>query len=201
MKKRLLLIVLAVFASFGMTACISQKEYDELKEDYEKAKEQNGVLSRTVVELQAENNKLKEEQTATEATTEEQVVEMDAEEADEALSEAPDLDNIEWKTDISYDDLSRRPDDYENEYVEFSGKVVQLIEDDEINELRVATNSNGYDDVIYVGYDPSIVDERILEDDKITFRGTYAGIIQYESTLGGTISVPAVYALQIERQQ
>lgn len=49
-------------------------------------------------------------------------------------------------------------------------------------------------DVVMVGYDPAIMDgKRVLENDNVTVCGTYIGIFQYESTIGATISVPAVY--------
>lgn len=106
----------------------------------------------------------------------------------------------EYETGITYDNLSRNPDEYKGKLVKFQGKVVQLIEDissDEI-QIRFAVDGN-YDKMLYCGYDKTIVNSRILEDDTITIYGTSIGLISYESTMGGTITIPAVYIDLIEQ--
>lgn len=106
----------------------------------------------------------------------------------------------EYETGITYDDLSRNPDANEGKLVKFKGTVVQLIEDiysDEI-QIRFAINDD-YEKIIYCGYDKDIVDSRILENDWITIYGTSVGLISYESTIGGMITIPAVYIDVIEQ--
>ena len=49
----------------------------------------------------------------------------------------------------------------------FTGKVVQLIEDDDEIQIRLAVNSD-YDTILFCGYSPDIVSSRVLEDDIIT---------------------------------
>lgn len=71
------------------------------------------------------------------------------------------------------------------------------MEGGESTQLRIAINDN-IDTVIYAEYDPSIVDSRVLENDVITIMGTSAGLITYESTLGGQISIPGVIIDKIE---
>jgi hypothetical protein len=78
-----------------------------------------------------------------------------------------------------------------NSKVAFNGEVVQLIEGDGETQCRLAVEGN-YDNMLYIGYDPSILDTRVLEGDYITIYGYSIGIISYESTIGGTISIPAV---------
>src|SRR5699024_4558846 len=100
---------------------------------------------------------------------------------------------------ITYDQLARTPDDYEGEKVKFSGKVLQVMEGNGSTvQLRMAINDD-YDKVIYVEYDSNIVDSRILEDDQITIMGLSAGLLTYESTLGGEITIPAVMVDTIEQ--
>ncbi|MEY8437859.1 hypothetical protein AAK967_08990 [Atopobiaceae bacterium 24-176] len=95
---------------------------------------------------------------------------------------------------IPWSDLARTPDSYAGKSISISGRVLQVIEDDEINQLRVAT-SGDYDDVVLVGYVPSIMGgTRILEDDHITVLGTYLGTITYETTMGASKTIPGVYA-------
>lgn len=97
---------------------------------------------------------------------------------------------------VSYKKIARNPDDYEGKQLKFSGKVVQVMEGDDETQIRLATDGE-YDDVVLVGYDPSIMDERILEDDTVTVYGTSVGLITYESTMGGNITIPALVADKI----
>lgn len=99
-----------------------------------------------------------------------------------------------YKTDITYDQVARTPDDYMLEKVMFSGKVVQVMEGDSTtNQLRVAINDN-YDTIMLVEYEKDILDSRILEDDYIKIYGYSMGVMTYESTLGGNITIPAMSA-------
>lgn len=101
-----------------------------------------------------------------------------------------------YRKDVTFDDLSRKPNDYKGEYVCYTGKVVQLLEkEDEIN-LRIAINGD-YDEIIYVGYFPTTSSERVLENDNVTIYGQYLGIVQYESVMT-TISIPAVWVDHIK---
>lgn len=58
--------------------------------------------------------------------------------------------------------------------------------------MRLAVNNN-YDTILYCAVPKSEMHgSRILENDKITIYGMSNGIITYESTLGGNISIPSV---------
>lgn len=79
----------------------------------------------------------------------------------------------------------------------FTGKVLQVVEGTDETDLRIATDG-GWDDVIFVGYDPDLLGgTRVLEDDSVTVYGTCLGQYTYESTLGAAISLPALYADQV----
>ena len=69
--------------------------------------------------------------------------------------------------------------------------VIQVLESDGYTELRIAVNSD-YDNILYVSYDSSIVSSRVLEDDVITVMGISQGLLSYESTMGGVITIPYV---------
>lgn len=214
MKKTI--VLLAVGLCFVLGGCVTQDDYDELnkkltyaKQENALLKENNGDLEEQVSELESQIDDLQGQIDDLKAQNEKKQSEEPSEDIPEEVFEDIDQDvddvqladeNTEYRTDITYDDLSRRPDDYMYEYIEVSGTVLQLIEGDGENQLRVALNSNGYDDVILCAYEPTIVDERILEDDRITIKGMSLGIYQYESTLGGLISVPAIYASEITRR-
>jgi len=103
-----------------------------------------------------------------------------------------------YETGITYEEIARTPDDYEGEKVKFKGKVVQVIEDDDAVQLRIAVDDD-YDKMIFVEYDASIIDSRVLEDDQITIMGISLGLISYESTMGGKITIPAISVDKVEQ--
>lgn len=111
-------------------------------------------------------------------------------------SERQTYSDSDYKTGITFDNISRNPKDYEGKLVYFTGEVVQLMEGDDENQIRLAVDGD-YDKMILIGYDPEITTSRILEDDNIEIYGLSVGIFQYESVLGQTISIPAVYVDKI----
>ena len=169
-----------------------QKQYDnllsknlQLDTDYEKLKEENEELQAQIEELT--NPKI------------------DLEESEETGELSDELNtfvnsNMEdvsmFRSDVSYDEIARHPNDYDGELLTFSGEVAQVIEGDGTTELRIAVDGD-YDDIIYGIYDNRILDSRLLEDDKIQFYGESCGIISYQSTLGATISIPSMSIYKI----
>lgn len=106
-----------------------------------------------------------------------------------------------WNPEITYDQLARTPDDYTGKDITFAGRVLQVMEDSDSGEtqLRIAT-SDDYDKIMLIGYDSSILKSRILEDDEIRFYGTSIGLITYQSTMGGNITIPAATVEHIDIQ-
>ncbi|MGN0529284.1 MAG: hypothetical protein ACI4IE_09135 [Eubacterium sp.] len=108
---------------------------------------------------------------------------------------------------INYKDLARNPDNYKGEKVKFTGEVIQVIESswDNSVEYRIAVSKEdwGYssDEVVYVTYEMSENESRILEDDIVTFYGEADGLCTYESTMGAQISIPQVNAVVIELKE
>ncbi len=103
-----------------------------------------------------------------------------------------------YETGITYDQLARTPDDYIGEKVKFSGKVVQVMEGDITTQIRFAVNDD-FDTILYGEYDSSIVESRILEDDYITIMGLSTGLLTYQSTMGGNITIPSIYIEKVEQ--
>jgi hypothetical protein len=96
-----------------------------------------------------------------------------------------------------YKAYARDPDKYKGDLIKITGTVIQVLEGDGTVDLRVAQNDD-YDKVWYVEYFPEPGDSRVLEDDTVTVYGYYFGILQYESTSGATISVPAIVANNVD---
>ena len=169
-----------------------QKQYDnllsenlQLDTDYEKLKEENEELQAQIEELTNPKTDLEESEETGELSDELNTF-INSNMEDVSM----------FRSDISYDEIARHPNDYDGELLTFSGEVAQVIEGDGMTELRIAVDGD-YDDIIYGIYDNRILDSRLLEDDKIQFYGESCGIISYQSTLGATISIPSMSIYKI----
>lgn len=179
-------------------------EIDELNANNEELAGQNEELQSQVQELQTKNNELSAQNgelqklvdeaqpwfELSEKEKEEQQAELEAQKEAERIAQEEEAKKG-YDTGITYDQLARTPDDYIGSLVKFKGKVVQVMEGDGTTELRVAVKSD-YDKIIYVFYDSSIVTTRVLEDDTITIMGMSTGLLSYESTMGGVITIPSI---------
>lgn len=147
--------------------------------------------------VQEEEARKAAEKAAAEKKAEEEAAKKAAAEA-EAKKKAEAEAKKGYETGVTYDQLARTPDDYIGQKVKFRGKVVQVIEGDGNTQIRFAVNSD-YDTILYGEFDSSIVGSRVLEDDIITIMGSSSGLLTYESTLGGNISIPGVIIEKIEQ--
>ena len=97
-----------------------------------------------------------------------------------------------YNTGITYEQLARTPDKLMGRAVKFYGKVIQIIEGDTEVQMRLAVNDD-YDKILYCAISKdNLKGTRILENDKITLYGVSTGLITYNSTMGGKISIPGV---------
>lgn len=169
--KKLSVALLTIIACCMLWACGKTATFNESEEETTTHKK----------------NKTEYATTAEDATTSEDITES---------SERQTYSDSDYKTGITFDNISRNPKDYEGKLVYFTGEVVQLMEGDDENQIRLAVDGD-YDKMILIGYDPEITTSRILEDDNVEIYGVSVGIFQYESVLGQTISIPAVYVDKI----
>lgn len=98
---------------------------------------------------------------------------------------------------ITYEQLTRTPKDYMYHMVKFSGKVVQVMEDDKETHIRLAVNGDS-NNIILGSYHSNISKVRILENDNVTIEGFSIGIESYTSTAGKQINIPGVSIDKIE---
>lgn len=118
--------------------------------------------------------------------------------SESSAAESSSFNPSDYQPGASFDQLARTPDDYKGKKVSFTGKVIQVVEGDDETDLRVAIDGD-IDNIILVGFNPEIMNgSRVLEDDKITFYGMSLGTTTYDSTAGGKITVPLVYAAKID---
>lgn len=101
------------------------------------------------------------------------------------------VDLSEYDTGITYDDLARNPDDNKFENVTLSGTIIQVLEGSSSSQYRLAVDDN-YDNIVLIDIPEKLLDSRVLEDDILTIYGESEGTVDYESTMGGNITVPFV---------
>ena len=100
-------------------------------------------------------------------------------------------------TKTNFNDFARHAKLHENEKLTLSGKVLQVMESSFINSIRLAVDSDT-DKVIYLTYDPELINIRVLDDDILTVKGIYTGLYTYSSVRSGYITIPSA---QIESLQ
>lgn len=168
-----------------------QKDNDTVKNDYASYKEKMGTYEK-LSEAEAEAKLIEAENTKKEAEAKKKA-EADAKKKEE--EEAKKKKEAEAKkgydTGISYDKLARTPDKYTGSKIKFKGKVLQVVEGDDETQIRLAVNQN-YKKVIYCVYKSDITKKRVLEDDTITVYGISTGLLSYQSTMGGKITIPSM---------
>lgn len=187
--------LLLFFGSFiGCVVCISSgsnaKSYSSITSDTSSATE--------VTEIETEK------ETATEPPTK-KPTEPPTEAPTEPLTEKSTVSENDFKNScatIDYTTLSRNPDKYkENNYV-FTGEVIQVQESSwsDTVDLRINVTQKTYEyiddtyytDTVYCTVEIPDGEDRILEDDIITFWGTCDGLYSYTSILGSSVSLPKI---------
>ena len=101
-----------------------------------------------------------------------------------------------------YLELQRHANSFVGQPLSFAGKVIQSIQSGQSYVLRINVtpgNDNSWQDTIDVDFEaPALTgQDRIVEGDLVSVRGTFAGIRSYQSGLGETIRAPSVVACVI----
>ena len=153
--------------------------------------------STTVQMIEETSEEVTEQPTTEEPTTEEPTTEKPTED--------PKVVEEEFKNScetIDFETLSRNPDKYKSNNYKLEGKVIQVMESawGDTVELRINITKKTYkyidsvtwSDTIYATVEIPGGEDRLLEDDIITFWGTCDGMYTYESVLGSSISLPKI---------
>jgi hypothetical protein len=98
---------------------------------------------------------------------------------------------------IDYKTLARNPEKYKGNKYKLTGQVVQVQEptNGDTVELRVDITKNKYgnwENTIYATVEIPKGNDRILEDDVITFWGECEGLYSYSSVLDNKVSLPKI---------
>ena len=163
------------------------KEIETLNAKIESAKPWFDMKAEEQKAIEEENARLKAEEEARKKAEEEEAKRLAEEEAKKG-----------YDTGITYNQIARTPDDYKGKKIKFKGKVIQVMEGDGEVQIRLAVGGD-YDKIIYGVYDSSIVSSRVLEDDNITIMGLSAGLLTYQSTMGGEITIPSMLIEKIDQ--
>lgn len=147
--------------------------------------------------VEEENARIEAERKAKEEEEKRIAEEEAAKKAEEERVAKENAEKNKYENGPTYNEVARNPDDHMLKLGKFKGKVVQVMEGDTHNNLRVAVDGN-YDKMLLVEYDPKLLSQRILEDDYITVYGMNMGIYSYESTMGAKISIPSMLAQKID---
>ena len=176
-----LIIAIIVFAGIGGNSNSKTETKKETKTE-------------TSAEISNESSADKEAQEAALKAANEKAAQEAADKAaaEKAAQDAADKDPNTYQS-LPYDEMARNGDNHKGEKLQINGKVIQVIDtDDGTAQLRVATR-DGYDDVYYIEIPASQwKTHRLLEDDVVTFYGNVYGLLSYDSTMGGKITVPAM---------
>lgn len=196
------------------------RDYAELKDEYDVLKSKHDELVvntadwRTLSETekvaqlaQAEADRIAAEEAARIAeegrvAAEKAVAEEAARIAEEEAALKAEEEKKGYNTGITFDNLSRNPDDYEGKKVLFTGEVLQVFELANEIQIRLATKANswgGYiDSVVYIYFDSSLISSRILEGDVITVYGVARGLHSYTTVMGASVTLPLIEVEKIE---
>lgn len=187
-----------------------QSYHDSLKQAYEKVHKEHAELKDTYAAYKAkmepyeeiqlidaqykaeqQKQEMQQKKEAEERAAAEEKARKEAEE--KAAAEARAAEEAKgYETGITFDNLARTPNDYIGKKVKFKGKVVQVLEGSTETQIRLAVNGD-YDQIIFCRVPKAkTANTRILEDDYIHIMGVSNGLISYESTMGGTITIPDV---------
>ena len=176
-----LIVAIVVFAGIGGNSNSKTETKKETKTETsaEISNESSADKEAQEAALKAANEKAAQEAAAKAA-------------AEKAAQDAADKDPNTYQS-LPYDEMARNGDNHKGEKLQINGKVIQVIDtDDGTAQLRVATR-DGYDDVYYIEIPASQwKTHRLLEDDVVTFYGNVYGLLSYDSTMGGKITVPAM---------
>lgn len=184
------------------------QEKQLLEEEYNAFKSEADIFFRMTEDEQAaelaraEQERIEAEEAARVAKEEAERLAAERAAEEEAKRQAEEAARLEeeakgYETGITFTDISRTPDDYIGKKVKFTGSVLQILEGSYSNEGRMSTKG-AYDEVVYIMYDPDILDVRILEDDEITVYGTFSRMVTYETIMGGSVTLPLISVDRID---
>jgi hypothetical protein len=117
----------------------------------------------------------------------------------------PPTQNVDaGQEDVWYQRLASDPESHIGKIIYFRGKVVQSLQSGLDYVLRINVSVGPYEtwkDTVYVEYRAGSSSEpRIVENNKLRFRGKFVGIKSYTAVLGNTIQIPHLIACDVRNE-
>lgn len=95
---------------------------------------------------------------------------------------------------IDFNQVNKNADKYKGEKFKATGQIIQIMEDDNGGQMRLALGDYS-SDVVYVTYEGN---NKFVEDDYVTVYGYCDGEYTYESTIGASVTLPKIDAKYID---
>lgn len=185
------LVVMSLAAMLSLCSCGSVA--DELVSSTEET-----TRRQEKAEVENDEEKIVDEETETTSeeivTTEEQTTE---EKKAEATIDENGFNESEYRTDITFDSLLRKPDDYENMKMKISGVVNSIYSEGDVSYFQILKDTESLDFYV-VAYDPDVLGFRILENDEVEVWGIFTGLGKFEMLTGQTKEEPTFVANKVE---
>lgn len=198
------LVMIISFFAFGLTTDTTTTAETESAKEVEPVKEETAEEKATREAKEAEEKAAAEEKAKQEAEAKakaeaEQLAKEEAEE--KARQEQLAKEAAEKKANaqtIEYAQLKKNPDRYSDEYVKYTGEIVQILEGDGMTNIRLSVTKESYgysfNDIVFVEY---VGYTDFVDNDIVTIYGTVYGEYTYESQAGYNISLPGIIADEV----
>lgn len=174
---------------------VAQEEEQAEEDDEEEDTEGEDKEKTEDTEEEEENDEPEEEKPQEQEQSEkeaEDLAENTEEEIDWEEARAIDQENIDWRTDVTWDNLARNYEDYVLEYIEIEGEVQTVQSDSDTVYIQLMMNGDVNHPVI-VEAEQEYLESRIIEGDWLTVQGNVLGLTDYQTVLGKTITAPYFY--------
>lgn len=193
-------VMVASFILFGLT--VDNEEVAQKQEEMELAEQQEAEEKERLEKEEAEKEKAEkekkqkekeqEQKEKAEETEAEDLADDTEEEIDWEEARAIDQENIDWRTDVTWDNLARNYEDYVSENIQIEGEVQTVQNDSDITYIQLMMNGDVNQPVI-VEAEQEYLESRILEGDWLTVQGYVLTLTDYQTVLGKTVTAPYFY--------
>lgn len=170
---------------------VAQEEEQTEEEETEDTEEEKEAEEDNEEEENEESEEKPQEQEQSEKETED-LAENTEEEIDWEEARAIDQENIDWRTDVTWDNLTRNYEDYVLEDIEIEGEVQTVQSDSDTVYIQLMMDGDVNQPVI-VEAEQEYLESRIIEGDWLTAQGNVLGLTDYQTVLGKTVTAPYFY--------
>lgn len=165
-----------------------EKEEAKIKAEEEKKKEELAKQEAAKVKAEEDKKKAEEERVKAEADAKALAEQIAKEKADKKANAQT----------IPYAQIKKNPDRYSGEYVKYTGEIVQILEGDDMTNIRLSVTKDSYgysfNDLVFIEY---IGYTDFVDGDIVTIYGEVYGEYSYESQAGYNISLPGIIADEV----